>query len=117
MKITTQQLERALTEYFNQEILAKAGGWKKFSSAFVFNLYKTKLNDVIPSIAASPAVSFTGIIDPVDSTIEIDTLYAAAKDAIHSAGSFELMGIIFTESDLDKIYSFARTTGGTGYAH
>lgn len=108
MKITTQQLERAVTEYFNQEILSKAGGWKKFSTSFLFNIYKTKIGDIITSLAANPAIALTGIITP-DGEVELDTLYSAAKDAIHSSGQFELMGIIFTETDIDKIYSIART--------
>jgi hypothetical protein len=109
MKITTQQLERALTEYFNQEILSKAGGWRKFSTALLFNIYKTKTHDIIAALAQNPAVSLSGIISPDDHTIDIDILYSAAKDAIHSSGQFELMGIIFTETDIDKIYSIART--------
>lgn len=108
MKITTQQLERALSEYFNQEILAKAGGWRKFSTALLFNIYKTKIGDIITSLAANPAIALTGIITP-EGEVELDILYAAAKDAIHSSGQFELMGIIFTETDIDKIYSIART--------
>jgi hypothetical protein len=41
--------------------------------------------------------------------INVDALYNYAKDAIQKSGQFETMGIIFTENDIDKLYSIIRT--------
>ena len=113
MKINIEQLQRAVTEYFNQEILAKAAGWKKFSTALVFNMYKTKLAEVVNSLSESPLIKLTGVIDD-NHFIDIEMLYTHAKDAIQKSGQFELMGIIFTETDIDKLYSIIRTQNQIG---
>ena len=108
MKINIEQLQRAITEYFNQEILSKAAGWKKFSTALLFNMYKMKLVDIVNSLAENTLIKVTGVIDD-NHFIDVDTLYTHAKDAIQKSGQFELMGIIFTETDIDKLYSIIRT--------
>ena len=113
MKINIEQLQRAVTEYFNQEILSKASGWKKFSTDFAFNLYKPKLIDLINTLAENPLIKITGVIDE-NHFIDIETLYTHAKNAIQRSGQFTLMGIIFTETDLDKLYSIARTQAQLG---
>lgn len=113
MKVNIEQLQRAITEYFNQEILAKAAGWKKFSTALLFNMYKPKLADLVNSLAENPLIKITGIIDE-NHFIDIDALYTHAKDAIQKSGQFELMGIIFTETDIDKLNSIIRTQNQIG---
>lgn len=113
MKLNTDQLQRAVIEYFNQEILSKAAGWKKFSTALLFNMYNTKLPELIIALANNPLIKLTGIIDE-NNRVDLEALYTYAKDAIQKSGQFELMGIIFTESDVDKLYSIARTQAQIG---
>lgn len=109
MKINTEQLQRAVTEYFNQEILSKTAGWKKFYMDFAFNVYKSKLTELINHLAENPLIKITGIIDE-NHFIDADALYAHAKNAIQKSGQFELMGLLFNESDIDKLYSHIKST-------
>jgi hypothetical protein len=113
MKINTEQLQRAITEYFNQEILAKASGWKKFSTALIFNMYKMRIPELVNNLSNNPLIKLTGVIDG-NNFVDVETLYTHAKDAIQKSGQFELMGIIFTESDLDKLYSIIRSQNQIG---
>lgn len=108
MKVNIEQLQRAATEYFNQEILSKASGWKKFTTDLAFNIYKARITTLLNQIADKPLIKYTGIIDE-NQFIDIDTLYTHAKNAIQRSGQFELIGIIFTETDVDKLYSIMRT--------
>ena len=50
----------------------------------------------------------TEVVDD-NQLIDIDLLYREAKEAIQRSGQFEVMRIIFTESDIDKLYSILRT--------
>lgn len=113
MKINIEQLQRAITEYYNQEILSKASGWKKFSTDILFNIYKVRLTDIINRLAENPMIKITGLIDD-NHFIDAETLYTHAKNAIQKSGQFELVGIIFTENDVDKLYSHIRTQSQLG---
>lgn len=42
--------------------------------------------------------------------IHLDELYRAAKDAIKKSGQVEYAGIIFNETDVDKLYSYIKNT-------
>ena len=110
MKINVEQLQHAVTEYFNQEILAKAAGWKKFYTALIFNMYKTKFVNMFNTLSNTPIIKMADIIDE-NGFIEIDALYNASKDAVQKSGQFEVMGIIFNETDIDKLYSYLKPTG------
>ena len=104
MKINTEQLERAVQIYFNSEILPKAAGFKKFTASLVFEMYSTKIKTIIIELLNNPLIKLSGIVDD-DNFIDVDQLYHAAKEAIRNSGQFTLLGIIFNESDIDKLYT------------
>lgn len=104
MKITTEQLQTAISTYFEQEIAQKAVGFKKFMSYFIMASYEDKIPSIINELKSDKAVQMLDIID-ADGNIEVDKLYNCAKTAIHKSGQFVLFGIIFNESDIDKLYS------------
>lgn len=108
MKINVDQLQRAIEIYFNQEVLSKAVGFKKFTTALMFNMYKPKLGNIINALAENSLVKMADLFDE-QRFINVDALYNYAKDAIQKSGQFETMGIIFTENDIDKLYSIIRT--------
>ena len=108
MKVNIEQFQHAVEMYFNQEILAKATGFKKFTTALVFNMYKPKLRTLLNTLAENNLVKLADIFD-AQHFIDVDVLYNYAKDAIQKSGQFELMGVIFTETDLDKLYSCLRS--------
>ena len=111
MKVSIEQIQKAIELYFNQEILPKAVGFKKFTTALVFNMYKPKLQDLLINLADNHIVKMSGVVDE-QQFVNIDALYNYAKDAVQKSGQFEVLGIIFTETDLDKVYSLLHTNQG-----
>ena len=109
MKVNIEQVQRAITEYFNQEILAKTTGWKKFTTDLAFSLYKAKLPNMFLHWAENPLIKATGIIDD-NHFIDVETLYAHAKNSIQKSGQVEFMQILFNDSDVDKLYNYMQNT-------
>jgi hypothetical protein len=44
----------------------------------------------------------------VGDLVDIDALYSNAKSAMQKSGMVEMFGIIFNESDIDKLYAYIR---------
>lgn len=109
MKVNIEQVQRAITEYFNQEILSKTIGWKKFTTDLAFNLYKAKLPALFLQWAEHPLIKGTGLIDD-NHFIDIETLYTHAKTAIQKSGQVEFMHILFNDTDVDKLYNYMLNT-------
>ena len=40
--------------------------------------------------------------------VDLDALYNHGKSAIQKSGQFEFMGIIFNETDVDKLYDYIK---------
>lgn len=110
MKINTEQLQRAIMQYFDTEIVAKATGFKKFTMGLIAELYRPKINSIITGLANSPFIKMSDIVDE-NNLIDIDHLYNAAKESIKKSGQFILYDIIFNESDIDKLYNIIQTGG------
>ena len=45
-----------------------------------------------------------------DGKLKIDEVYNNSKQAIQKSGQFEFMGIIFDETDIDKLYTHIKNT-------
>ena len=108
MKVNIEQAQRAIETYFTQEILAKALGFKKFTTAFAYGMFKNKMSKILIDLANNDLVKMTEVVDD-NQLIDIDLMYSVAKEAIQRSGQFEVMRIIFTESDIDKLYSILHT--------
>lgn len=108
MKVNIEQTQRAIETYFNQEILSKAIGFKKFTTALAYGMFKDKISKLLIDLANNNLIKMTEVVDD-NQLIDIDLLYREAKEAIQRSGQFEVMHIIFTESDIDKLYSILRT--------
>lgn len=93
MTVSMDQLMIGINNYFENEIGSKASGFKKFASYFVFNSSKNKIIAML-----QPFVN-------EDNMIDIDALYGYAKEAYKKSGQFTVAGIIFNESDIDKLYN------------
>ena len=40
--------------------------------------------------------------------IDVDIVYNMAKEAVKKSGQFVMYGIVFNETDIDKLYSYIR---------
>lgn len=109
MKVNIEQTQRAITEYFNQEILAKTTGWKKFTTDLAFNLYKAKLPEIFLRLSENALIKGTGVVDE-NHFIDIEMLYTHAKSSIQKSGQVEFLGILFNDADIDKLYNYMKNT-------
>lgn len=104
MNISLDQLQRGVTLFIEQELAPKASGFKKFALYFAMPVVSSKIATLAQQ--ASQLYPDLFVDDPPGANfIKLDTLYNHAKTAIAHTGSFEYMGIIFTEADVDTLYS------------
>ena len=97
MIVTIQQLQKGVMDFVEKEIAQPATGIRKFATYFFMpsicqtvSEYTNKLKSVMPTM-------FEG------DGINLDSLYNSSKSAIQKTGSLEVFGIIFNESDIDKL--------------
>ena len=109
MKINLEQAQLGLLSFVDNEIGKKAVGWQKFATYFGMFAFKNKINKMLLSFKDNPLIKEIGIFDE-DNNIDIDMLYNYSKEAIKHSGQFTLMGIIFNESDIDKLYEYLKNT-------
>lgn len=105
--VTLQQVERGITNYIENEIAQKAVGIQKFATYFMMPQIPKKIEELF--IKHKNGVIIKDFIDS-NSNVDIDKLYNTAKLAIQKSGQFEIYGIIFNETDVDKIYNYIRRT-------
>ena len=110
MKVNTEQLQRAVMQFFDSEIIAKATGFKKFTMGLIAELYRPKINNIINTLTNNTLVKMSDIVDE-NGLINIDHLYSAAKESIKESGQFVLFDIIFNESDIDRLYTIIQAGG------
>lgn len=103
-----EQVQMGVINFIDREIGAKATGIKKFGVYFLMPTIKKAVADYL--------LKFKGFMPELFdeyNNIDVDKFYTMAKDAITKSGQFEFMGIIFNETDIDKLYSYIKSTGGT----
>lgn len=110
MKVNTEQLQRAIMQFFDSEIVAKATGFKKFTMGLIAELYRPKINNIISALTNNTLVKMSDIVDE-NGLIDVDHLYNAAKESIKKSGQFIVFDIIFNETDIDKLYNIIQTGG------
>ena len=66
-----------------------------------------KITQYINSFAQN---EFTKDMFDDNNNVDIDIVYNMAKEAIKKSGQFTLFGIIFNESDIDKLYTYIKQT-------
>lgn len=101
--VTVQQVERGIINYAEQEIAVKATGFNKFAIYFIIPSINKKVESLISKAYEN---EITKQYFDADGNIYLENIYADAKRAIERSGKFEFMGIIFNETDVDKLYKY-----------
>ena len=99
--VTVEQIQMGLNRYVEEEIAKKATGFNKFAVYFAL----PSINKKIPQLINN----FKDFFDE-NGNINLDEIYNNAKSAISRSGQFSLYGIIFNETDIDKLYSYIKNT-------
>lgn len=107
MIVNTQQIQRGVINYVENEIAKKATGLTKFGIYFIMPKLSNNTESLIKSLKDN--IMFKDMFDE-NGNIELDYVYNNAKEAIKKSGQFETYGIIFNESDIDKLYNYVKNT-------
>lgn len=105
MIVTLQQIKNGVIRFVEQEIAQKATGFTKFMVYFIMPKLNKKVDDII-SMAQSSEM-FKDMFNE-NGNVKLDELYSTAKEAIKKSGQIEMFGIIFNETDVDKLYTFIK---------
>lgn len=105
--VNLEQIKLGVISFIDKELGEKSTGGKKFLIYFIspimieswVNKYSAKLK------------SFTPELFDENNNVDLDRLYNMAKNAIRRSGQFEFMGIIFNETDLDKLFAHIKSIG------
>ena len=103
MTISIDKAQTAIMSYIENEIAKKATGVTKFATYFVVGRMQTKFPEIVHSLQGNPIVSAMGIFDD-HGNVRVDEVYNAARMAMEKTGSVSVMGIIFNQADVDKLY-------------
>lgn len=104
-KISGQNLGIAMGNFLEQELIPQSDGLRKVLLYMAIPVLGAQTQQMIDQY--KPAISVLGAMTE-DGMIDLDILYPRLKDAVHKAGKVPLMGIIFDESDVDKLYNIAK---------
>lgn len=105
MMVNLEQVQSGVFNFIDREIGTKATGFKKFSVYFLAPTIKNKIANYLITMK-----EFIPELFDENNNVDIDVLYNMGKDAIKKSGQFEFMGIIFNETDIDKLYSYIKST-------
>jgi hypothetical protein len=105
MFVNTEQIQLGATNFIENEIAKKAVGANKFIIYFAMPILSKKISQYVNSFATNP---LTNDLFDENHNVDIDTLYNMAKDAVRKSGQFVYMGIVFNESDIDKLYNYIK---------
>lgn len=107
MLVNIQQIQRGVINYVENEIAKKATGLTKFGVYFIMPKLANNTAGLITSLKNN--IMFKDIFDD-NGNIELDSVYNSSKEAIKKSGQFEMYGIIFNETDIDKLYNYIKNT-------
>ena len=102
------QIELGIMDFIQNEIASKATGLQKFLIYTGSFLGAGKMENLANK--HQKLLKDLGIMT-TDGAIDLDILYSAAKKGIEKSGKFEYKGIIFDETDVDKLYQYIKNRG------
>lgn len=103
-KITPQNFGIALGQYLEQELAPQSSGLQKVALYLALPVVINKAPQMLEQYKGLLAL-VDGVAE--DGNLELDVVYKQVKEAMHKAGKIPVMGIIFDETDIDKIYAHA----------
>jgi hypothetical protein len=107
MRINIEQAQRGVMAFVENEIARNAAGFNKFVTYFAMPIIGKKVHTAIQTLSESGLAE--GIIDE-NKNVDLDTVYNMAKSAITKSGQFVYYGVVFTETDIDKLYTYLKNT-------
>ena len=104
-KISGQNLGVAMGKYLEQELIPQRDGIRKVVLYMAIPVLGSQAQQMLEQY--KPAIKALGAMTE-DGMIDLDVLYPRLKDAVHRAGKVPVMGVIFDETDVDKLHAIAK---------
>lgn len=105
MFVNLEQIQLGITNYVENEIAKKAVGANKFLTYMAMPFIAKKVQGYMDSLSSN---ELTKELFDDQKNVDIDKVYNLAKDAARKSGQFVMYGIVFNETDIDKLYSYIR---------
>mgnify|MGYP006991734800 FL=1 len=96
------QISKGLITFIEQELVTKATNKQKFMMYFLMPQIPHKVEQLLEEYKNNMILSDYIKQDGID----LDRLYNTSKQAISRSGNIELLGIIFNDEDIDKLYGY-----------
>ena len=108
MIVSIAQIRTGLIRFIEQEVAAKAVDFDKFKVNFILPRLPKLIDKVF--VQYQDNVLFKDYFDE-NGNVNIDELYNDAKEASKKTGKFNFAGLIFAESDFNKMYEYIKNVG------
>ena len=105
MFVNKDQIQNGIARYIDAEICGKATGVTKFATYFAMPIVIKKSNKFIDDFSIN---ELTKDLFDANKNLNIDEVYNMAKNAVQKSGQFTYMGMIFNETDIDKLYNYIK---------
>ena len=105
MFVNEQQVQLGISNFIENEIAKKAVGINKFMTYLALPIINKKVLQYIETYSQNP---LTKDIFDENRNVDIDVLYNMAKSAVQKSGQFVMYGIVFNETDIDKLYLYIK---------
>ena len=108
MFVNTEQIQRGVNTFVDNELGKKAVGVNKFAVYFFLPIINSKIAKIVNAYAQN---DLTKEMFDENNNLNLDTIYAMGKEAIRKSGQFVYSGIVITETDIDKLYTYIKNQG------
>lgn len=107
--VKQNQLQQALNTFIDNELAPLANSMppmKQFIYGVELGVLKRKCSTLVSNFMNSQGAKLLSIVD--NDEVDVETLYKAFSEAMEKQGSIELMGVKFTNADINKLYQIIK---------
>jgi hypothetical protein len=105
MYANIEQVQMGINNFIENEIAKKAVGVNKFLTYMAIPIIDKKVTQYIDNLSSNP---LTKDMFDDNRNVDLDKVYNMAKGAMSKSGQFVYYGIVFNETDIDKLYTYIR---------
>ena len=103
--VNTQQIQIGVSNFIENEIAKRAVGFNKFAVYFAMPIVNKQITQYIETFSKN---ALTKDMFDENMNVDIDAVYNMAKGAVRKSGQFVFYGIVFNETDIDKLYTYIK---------
>jgi len=94
--------------YIDQELVPKASGFQTIGILIIGTALAKKFPDVLTQYGETLRMLGLMVGEEPDAYIDLESVYALAKNAFERTGKVSAAGILFSADDIDKLYNIAK---------